>query len=39
VRRTEELPQQDAAASPYSQWPDPYAPQHPEKNEDAPEQL
>jgi len=39
VRRTEELPQQDMAASPYSQWPDPYAPQHPEKTEDAPEQL
>ena len=40
IHNTEELhkPQGDVP-SPYSQWPDPYAPQHPEKTEDAPEQL
>ena len=36
---TQEIHKPQQEASPYSQWPDPYAPQHPEKNEDVPEQL
>ena len=36
---TQEIHKPQQEASPYSQWPDPYAPQHPEKNGDAPEQL
>lgn len=36
---TQEIHKPQQEASPYSQWPDPYAPQHPEKNGDTPEQL
>ena len=36
---TQEIHKPQQEASPYSQWPDPYAPQHPKKNGDAPEQL
>ena len=39
ILSTQEIHKPQQEASPYSQWPDPYAPQHPEKNGDAPEQL
>ena len=39
IHNTQELHKQEEVPSPYSQWPDPYAPQHPEQTEEAPEQL